>query len=154
MGFCRIHSVQSLSHIWLFATHGLQHARLPCPSPSPGVCSISCPLSWWYYPNTFSSLSSPSSSSCNLSQHQGLFQWVSSTHQVSKVLELQLQHQSFQWKFRTDFLWDWLVWSPHSPREDSQVFSSTTVQRHQFLGDQPFFIVQLSHLYMTTGKKP
>jgi len=40
----------------------------------------------------------------NLSQHQGLFQWVSSSYQVTKVLELQLQHQSFQWIFRTDFL--------------------------------------------------
>ena len=45
----------------------------------------------------------------NPSQHQGLFQWVSSSHQVAKVLEL--QHQSFQWIFRTNFLLDWLVWS-------------------------------------------
>ena len=49
-------------------------------------------------------LSSPSPPTFNLSQHQGLFQWVSSSHQVAKVLELQLQHQSFQWIFRTDFL--------------------------------------------------
>ena len=48
-------------------------------------------------------LSSPSPA-FNLSQHQSLFQWVSSSHQVTKVLELQLQHQSFQWIFRTDFL--------------------------------------------------
>ena len=49
-------------------------------------------------------LSSPSSLTPNLSQHQGLFQRVSSSHQVGKVLEFQLQHQSFQWIFRTDFL--------------------------------------------------
>ena len=49
-------------------------------------------------------LSSPSPPTFNLSQHQGLFQWVSSSHQVAKVLELQLQHQSFQRIFRTDFL--------------------------------------------------
>ena len=50
-------------------------------------------------------LSSPSPPPApNLSQHQGLFQWVSSSHQVAKVLEFQLQHQSFQWIFRTDFL--------------------------------------------------
>ena len=49
-------------------------------------------------------LSSPSPPAFNLSQHQGLFQWVSSLHQVAKVLELQLQHQSFQWIFRIDFL--------------------------------------------------
>ena len=43
-----------------------------------------------------------------------LFQWVSSLHQVAKLLELQLQHQSIQWIFRVDFLWDWLVWLPCS----------------------------------------
>ena len=47
-------------------------------------------------------LSSPSPT-FNLSQHQGVFKWVSSLHQVAKVLEFQLQHQSFQWIFRTDF---------------------------------------------------
>ena len=49
-------------------------------------------------------LSSPSSPAFILSQHQGLFKWVSSSHQVAKVLEFQLQHQSFQWIFKTDFL--------------------------------------------------
>ena len=49
-------------------------------------------------------LLSPSSPALNLSQHQGLFQWVSSSHQVAKVLEFQLQHQSFQWTPRTDLL--------------------------------------------------
>ena len=47
-------------------------------------------------------LSSPSPPAFNLSQNQGLFQWVSSSHQLAKVLELQLQHQSFQWIFRVD----------------------------------------------------
>ena len=64
-------------------------------------------------------LSSPSPPAFNLSQHQGLFQEVSSLHQVAKVLELQLQHQSFQWIFRVDFLSDWLIWSPCCP-QDSQ----------------------------------
>ena len=49
-------------------------------------------------------LSSPSPLTFNLSQHQGLFQWVNSSREVAKVLEFQLQHQSFQWIFRTDFL--------------------------------------------------
>ena len=49
-------------------------------------------------------LSSPSPPTFNLSQHQGLSQWISSSHQVAKVLEIQFQHQSFQWIFRTDFL--------------------------------------------------
>ena len=70
------------------------------------------------------SLSSTSPPTFNLSQHQGLFQWVSSLHQVAKVFELQLQHQCFQWIFGTDFLEDWLVSSPCSPR-DSQESSPT-----------------------------
>ena len=49
-------------------------------------------------------LSSPSPPAFNLSQHQGLFKWVSSSLQVAKAWELQLQHQSLQWIFRTDFL--------------------------------------------------
>ena len=69
-------------------------------------------------------LSSFSPPAPNPSQHQGLFQWVSSLHEVAKVLELQLQHQFFQWIFRTDFLQDWLVGSPCSPR-DSQESSPT-----------------------------
>ena len=62
-------------------------------------------------------LSSPSPPALNLSQHQGLFQWVSSSHEVAKVLEFQLQHQSFQWTPRTDLLQDGLVGSPCSPRD-------------------------------------
>ena len=51
---------------------------------------------------------SPSNPAFNLSQHRGLFQWVGSSHQVAKALELQLQHQSFQWIFRIGLLWiDW-----------------------------------------------
>ena len=69
-------------------------------------------------------LSSPSPPTLNLIQHQGLFQWVSSSHQVAKVLEFQLQHQSFQWIFRNDFLQDGLVGSPCNPR-DSQESSPT-----------------------------
>ena len=69
-------------------------------------------------------LSSPSPPTFNLSQHQGLFKWVSSLHQVAKVLEFQLQHQSFQWTPRTDLLQDGLVASPCSPR-DSQESSPT-----------------------------
>ena len=69
-------------------------------------------------------LSSPSPSAFNLSQHQGLFKWVSSSHQVAKVLEFQLKHQSLQWTPRTDLLQDGLVGSPCSPR-DSQESSLT-----------------------------
>ena len=87
-------------------------------------------------------LSSPSPPTLNLSQRQGLFQWISSLHQVAKVLEFQLQHQSLQWIFRTDFLWDRLVGSPCSPR-DSQESSPTP----QFKGIN--YLV-LSFLYSPT----
>ena len=83
--------------------HGLQHARLPCPSPSSRPCSNSCPLSRDAIQSSHP-LSSPSPPALNLSQHQSLFQWVSSSNQVAKVLEFQFQHQSFQWIFRIYFL--------------------------------------------------
>ena len=69
-------------------------------------------------------LSSPSPPAPNPSQHQGLFKWINSLHQVAKVLEFQLQHLSFQWTPRTDLLQGGLVGSPCSPR-DSQEYSPT-----------------------------
>ena len=85
--------------------HVLQYARPPCPSPTPRAYSHSCPSSWWCHPIFSSSFSSsPSPPAFNLSQQQGLCKWLSSLHQVAKVMGFQLQHQSFQWIFRTDFL--------------------------------------------------
>ena len=100
---------------------------------------------------TFHFLSLPSSQTAlNLSQNQGLFQWVSSSHQVARVLEP--QHQSFQWILRVGFLSYYLVWSPCCPK-DSQESSRTTNKKPEFL------VVQTSlrsnsmfQPYMTTGK--
>ena len=95
-------------------------------------------------------LSSPSPS-FNLSQHQGLFQWVSSSHQVMKVLKLQLQYQSFQWIFRVDsFRMDWfdLLAVQGTFKSLLQYHSS----KASILWCSALFMVQLSHLYMTTGK--
>ena len=83
----------------------------------------SCPLSQWCH-LTISSSAIPSPPALSLSQHQGLFQWVSSSHQVTKVLELQLQHRSLQCIFRVDFLLDWLIWSPCSPRNSQESSSA------------------------------
>ena len=97
------------------------------------------------------SLSSPSPLVFNLAQHQGLFKWVSSSHQVAKVFELQLQHQSFQWIFRTDFLridWFDLLAVQGTLKSFLQHHSSKT----SILWCSTFFTVQLSHPYMTTGK--
>ena len=81
----------------------------------------------------FHPLSSPSPPAFNLSQHQGLFKWISCSYQVAKVLELHLQHQSFQWIFRTDFLWifkteiqPWTGWISLQSKGLWRVFSNTT----------------------------
>ena len=88
-------------------------------------------------------LSSPFPPAFNLSQHQGLFQWVSSLHQVAKVLEFQLQHQSFQWTPRTDLL-------------AVQGTLKSLLQYHSskasILQHSAFFIVQLSHPHTTIRK--
>ena len=81
--------------------HRLHYARPPCPTSAPRAYSNSYPLSQWCHP-TISSSVIPFSSHLQSFQHPGLFQWVSSSHQVAKVLEFQLQHQSFQWTLRTD----------------------------------------------------
>ena len=89
-------------------------------------------------------LSSPSPPAFHLSQHQGLFQWVSSSHELAKVLELQLQHQSFQWIFRSDFLQDWLVWSPCSPRNSQESSPTPQFKSIHFLYDVILLPVGLS----------
>ena len=79
------HSVASYS----LQPHELQHARPPYPSPTPGVHSNSHPSSQWCHPAISSSVI-PFSLAPNPSQHQSLFQWVNSSHEVAKVLEFQL----------------------------------------------------------------
>ena len=96
-------------------------------------------------------LSSPSPPAPNPSQHQSLFQKVSSSHQVAKVLKFQLQHQSYQWTPRTDLLSDELVGSPCSPGTLKSILQYHS-SKASVLWHSAFFIVQLSHTYMTTGK--
>ena len=124
---------------------GLQHIRLPCPSPAPGACSNSWPLSQWSLP-TISFFVVPFSSCLQSFPDEGLFQWVCSLHQVTKVLEFQLQHQSFQWtpgliSFRMDWL-DLLA--------VQRTFKSL-LQHHNLkasiLQHSAFFTIQLSPLH-------
>ena len=131
-------------------SHGLQYARLPCPLISPGVCTNSYPLSQWCHP-TISSSVTPSPFAFSLSQHQGLFQWVGSSHQVTKVLELQLQHQSSnKCSGLISFRIDWF----DLPTVQGTLQSH--LQHHSLkasvLWCSDFYMVQLTHLYMTTGK--
>ena len=88
----------------------------------------------------------PSSPGFNLSQHQDLFWWVGFSHQVAKVLELQFQHQSFQWIFRIDWL-DLLAVQGTLKSLLQHYGSKPSILRHS-----AFFTVQLSFPYMTTGK--
>ena len=96
-------------------------------------------------------LSFPSPSVPNPSQLQGLFHWANSSHEVARVLEFQLQHQSFQWTPRTDlFRMDWLDFLA------VQGTLKSLLQHHSskasILKCSAFFTVQFSHPYMTTGK--
>ena len=143
--------VYLLSHVWLFATpmdcsmpgfpvlHHLQELALSHVHWISDAIQPSHPLS------------PPSPPALNLPLHQGLFWWISSLHQVAKVLEFQLQYQSFQWTLRTDLLYDGPIGSPCSPR-NSQESSPTPQSKASILQCSAFFIVQLSHPYMTTGK--
>ena len=92
-------SVQSLSHVWLFVS--LWTAACQASMSTTNSRSLLKLMSIEFVMPSHP-LSSPSSHAFNPSQHQGIFQWVSSSYQVAKVLEL--QHQFFQWIFTTDFL--------------------------------------------------
>ena len=99
----QFNSVQSLSRVQLFATPWAAECQASLSNTNsrspPKLMSIESDASQPSPP-----VSSPSPPALNLTQHQGLFQWVSSLHQVAKVLEFQLQHQTFQWTPRTDVL--------------------------------------------------
>ena len=117
-------SVQSLSHVRLFVTPWIAaHQDSLSINNSQSLLKL-MPIES-VMPSSHLTLCHPSSPPApNPSQHQGLFQWVNSSHEVAKVLEFQLQHQSFQCTPRTDLLYDGLVGSPCSPR-DSQESSAT-----------------------------
>ena len=130
-----ISSVQSLSRVWSLRPHGLQHARLPCPSPTPGACSNSsliesvkpsnhlihcCPL--LLLPSIFPSINVFQMSQFFASGGQGI--GVSAS---ASVLPMNIQ----DW-----FPLGWTVWISLQSKGLSRVFSNTTVQKHQFLGSQ------------------
>ena len=98
-------------------------------------------------------LSPSSPSAFNLSQHQGLFQWVRSSHQVVKVPELQLQHQSFQWIFRVDFLLRLTSLISLLFKGFSRVFSCTTIQKHQVFSALPS-LWSKTHIHTQLLEKP
>ena len=131
--------------------HGLQHARFPCPSPSPGACSNSCPLRWWCHPAIYSSVF-PFSSCLQSFPASMVFSSGSALHiswpkYWSFSLSISLPNE---YSVLISFRMDWL--DLLGSKGLSRVFSNITVQKHQFFGTQPSFIVWLSHPYMTAGK--
>ena len=132
--------------------HGLQHKTLP---NSLHLSKFGQANVYWVddviqpsYP-----LSPPSPPAFNLSQHQGPFQWVSSSHQVAKVLELQLQHQVISMNIQ-----DWLPlglisWISLQSKGLSGVFSNTTVQKHRFF-DTQLSLWSNSHIHTWLLEKP
>ena len=148
-----VSSVQSLSHARLFAT--------PCNEACQASLSITNFQSLLEIISITSHqidaiqvsnpLSSPSPPAFSLAQHQGLFHWVSSSHWVAKVLEFQLQHQLFQWISGLISFWmDWLyLLSVQGTLKSLLQYHSSDASIFQC---SAFFIVQLSHPYMTTGK--
>ena len=140
-----ISPVQSLSCVWLFATHGLQHARLPCPPSTPRAYSNSCPSNEWCHP-TISSSVIPFSSCIRV---------------FSNKLVLRIRwskYWSFSFRFSPSnehsglisFRMDWLdLLAVQGTLKSLLQYHSS---KAAILWCSAIFIVQLSHPYMTTGK--
>ena len=115
---------------------GLQHARIPCPFPTPRVYSNSCPLSQWCHSN----MSSPIVPFSHLQsfQHQGFFKWVSSSHEVAKYwsfsFSISPSNEPQNWS-----LLGWTGWISLQSKGLARVSSNTTVQKHQFFSTQLSF---------------
>ena len=150
--FIQFSSVKSLSRVRLFATPKLQHARPPCPSPTPGVHADSCPLTQWCHPAISSSVvpfsscpqSLPASESFPMSQ---LFESGGQCIGVSAlppVLPVKTQDRSPL---------EWTGWISLQCMGLSRVFSNTTVQKHQFFSAQPSSQSN-SHIHTWPQEKP
>ena len=145
--------LQSVSSVTLSCPtlwwHGLQHARLPCPSPTPRACWNSCSLSQWCHP-TISSSVIPFSSCLQSFPALGSFlmsQFLTSGGQSIGVLASILPMNIQDW-----FPLGLTGLISLKFMRLSRVFSNTTVQKHQFFNAPAFFVVHLSHPYLTTGK--
>ena len=150
--WCQFSSIKSLSHVWLWQQHGVQHARLPSLSPTPRACSNSYPLSQWFHPIISSSVvpfsscfqSFPASGSFQMSQ---LFASGGQSIGVSastSVLPMNIQ----DW-----FSLGWTGWISLQSKGLSRVFSNTTVQKHQFFGAQ-LSSQSKSHIHTWLLEKP
>ena len=144
-----IYSVQSLSRVWLFATHGLQHSRPPCPSPTPGAYSNSCPLHRWCHPTISSSVvpfswlqTFSASGSFQMSQFFTSGGQSIGVSALTSVLPMNIQ----DW-----FPLGWTGWISLQSKGLSRVLQHHS-SKASILQCSAFFMVQLSHMHMTTGK--
>ena len=150
--FCvQFSSVQSLSRVWLSATHELQHARPPCPSPTPGFHPNPCSSSWWCHPAISSSVipfscpqSFPASGSSQMSQ---LFPSGGQSIGVSVSASV-LPKNTQDWSSL-----GWTGWISLQSKGLSRVFSNSIVQKHQFFGAQ-FSSESSSHSHTWPLEKP
>ena len=145
-------SIQSLSPVWHLWPCRLQYARLPCPLPTPGVYSHSCPLSWWCHPTILSSVipfssclpSFPASGSFSMSQFFASGGQRIGVSASASVLPMNIQ----DW-----FPLGWTGWISSQFKGLSRVFSNTTVQKHQFFGAQ-LSSQSNSHIHTWPQEKP
>ena len=139
--------VQLLSHIWLLASHGLEHARLPCPLLPPRACSKSCPLSGWCHPTISPSSPPPFNLSRIRVFSNELPLWIRWPKYWSFSFSIS---PSNEYSGLTSFRIDWfdLLAVQGTLKSLLQHHSS----KASGLRYSAFFMVQLSHPYMTTGK--
>ena len=150
--FCFLVSVQLLSCVWLLWPHGLQHARIPCSSPTPWACSNSCPLSWWCHPTTLSFVvpfsfylqSFPSSGYFPRSQFIPSGGQSTGSSASASVHPMNIQ----DW-----FPLGWTGFISLQAMGLSRVFSNTTVQKHQFFHAQ-LSLWSNSHIHAWPLEKP
>ena len=131
--------------------HGLQHARPPCPSPTPRVYSNSCPLSWWCHP-TISSSVVPFSSRLQSFPASGPFQMSQFFASGGQSIGVSASASVLPMNTQDWSPLGWTGWISLQSKGLSRVFSNATVQKHQFFGAKLSSQFQLSHPYMTTGK--
>ena len=144
--------VQLLSFVDSLQPYGLQHARLPCPSPPPGVYSNSCPLNWWCQPIISSSVV-PFSSCCQSFPASGYFLMSRLFGSSGKSIGPSASASVFPMNIQGEFPLGFTGWISLQSKGLSKVFSNTTVQKHQFFSAQPS-LWSNSHIHTWLLEKP
>ena len=132
--------------------HGLQHTRLPCPSPTPGVYPNSCPLSWWC-PPTISSSVIPFSACPQFFPASGCFQMSQLFPSAGQSIGISASASVLPMNTQDWSPLEWTGWISLQSKGLSRVFSNTTVQKHQFFGTQ-LSLQSNSHIHTWLLEKP